>query len=531
MSSNPNFHQRPPSRLPSPGQQANPARLKRVATNQKPPCSTSRQVRKSRSGSTSSTLPSGRNQADTPKRRKVEKEEASTSQSPKLLVTRQVSTADKISLQDVARERVDAISEWMHKQPEEILAELKNEFQSIHERAFARENREEFLILQKLLQDRTDLNDETLTKAHMAQLQIFVALNTGVQAFLHPNLTISHSSLIEIFLYKRCRNILCQSRLPAAGCSCEICTSRKGFCNQCMCVICSKYDFAANTCRWIGCESCSHWIHTECAVNGGKIGMDTITNGDCGTPEMVFKCPACQNACELLRWVKDVFTECGPTWNRDALMKELDLVSRIFHVSEDVRGRKLSCNCEILLDKLRAGIPEAAACKLLLLFFQELEMQPSKNPETEEGERSVAPQEEYNQVTKLAQGAVEKLRRVANEKMNKCSKARTELEACDRQLADKARKAAELKLRMQHEKKQIGFLENAVKIKQLEAKTFELMADEARREAERLRTIILTNCLKLQMNEAEAKKQYLFEKMKLQESSRGLQDLLKNMQA
>ena len=45
---------------------------------------------------------------------------------PEQSVIRRVSSADKITLRDVARERIDVISEKMHHLPDEFLDELKN---------------------------------------------------------------------------------------------------------------------------------------------------------------------------------------------------------------------------------------------------------------------------------------------------------------------------------------------------------------------------------------------------------------------
>lgn len=123
---------------------------------------------------------------------------------------------------------------------------------------------------------------------------------------------------------------------------------------------------------------------------------------------------------------------------------------------------------------------------------------------------------------------------VADEKMRMFKKSRMALEACDRELEDKAKEVAELKLERQKKKLQIDELEKIVRLKQAEADMFQLKANEAKREAERLQRIALaksdkseeeyaSSYLKLRLSEAEAEKQYLFEKLKLQESSRASQ--------
>ncbi|KAI8029979.1 OBERON-like protein [Camellia lanceoleosa] len=185
---------------------------------------------------------------------------------------RESPSENKISLRDVAREKVDIISERIQHLPNEFLEKLKTEIRVILEGTGGSLHREEFLSLQKLVQSRSDLTDKTLIRAHKVQLETLVAIKTGIQAFLHPSVSLSQASLIEVFLYKRCRNIACGSPLPTEDCNCEACSIRNGFCNLCMCVICNKFDFEVNTCRWIGCDLCSHWTHTDCAIRNGLIG-------------------------------------------------------------------------------------------------------------------------------------------------------------------------------------------------------------------------------------------------------------------
>ncbi|MBA0758317.1 hypothetical protein Gotri_021325 [Gossypium trilobum] len=453
---------------------------------------------------------------------------------PEQSVIRRVSSADKITLRDIARERVDVISEKMHRLPDEFLDELKNQLKAILEGNGGSQNREEFLILQKLVQSRSDLTAKTLIRAQRAQLEILVAINTGIQAFLHPNISLSQTSLIEVFVYKRCRNIACQNQLPADDCTCELCANRNGFCNLCMCVICNKFDFEVNTCRWIGCDLCSHWTHTDCAIRDGQICMGPSVKSGSGPTEMLFRCRACNRTSELFGWVKDVFQHCAPAWDREALMRELDFVSRIFRGSDEPRGKKLFWKCEDLLEKMRGGQAESTACRSILIFFQELDMDSPTSLENGEGGRLIAPQEACNRIADVVQEAIRKMEMVADEKMRMFKKARLALDACDRELEDKAKEVAELKLERQKKKLQVEELERIVRLKQAEADMFQLKANEAKREAERLQRIALaksdkseeeyaSSYLKLRLSEAEAEKQYLFEKIKLQESSRASQ--------
>lgn len=236
------------------------------------------------------------------------------------------------------------------------------------------QRREEFSLLQRLLQVRRDLNPEGLMRAHRTQLEIFVALKTGILAFVLPEISVSHTALVEIFFDKTCRNISCQSQLPADECSCECCRSMTGFCNQCMCVACSKFDFDANTFRWMGCDICSHWTHSDCAMRGGaifmgvssKAGLDRRPNHR----ELIFRCRACGNVSELLGWARDVFQSCASSWGRDTLARELDCVRRIFHGCEDARGKHLSWKAQDILDKVKNGLNTSSAVKELAYYFQ-----------------------------------------------------------------------------------------------------------------------------------------------------------------
>lgn len=374
-SSGSDIHHQPSSKMLPPRQQPRPGGLQtslslvssdaRLSPDE--PRSNSDHVRESPTESASSrdTWPT----ADAVMAKKMENGKADND--PEQSVVRRVSSADKISLRDVARERVEIISDKMHRLPDEFLEEVKNSLRVILDGNGGSQHREEFFSLQSLVQSRTDLTAKTLIRAHRVQLEILVAINTGILAFLHPNVSLSQTSLIEIFVYKRCRNIACQNQLPADDCTCEICSNRNGFCNLCMCVICNKFDFEVNTCRWVGCDLCSHWTHTDCAIRDGQICMGPSVKSGTGPTEMLFRCRACNRTSELLGWVKDVFQHCAPAWERDALMRELDFVSRIFHGSEDPRGQKLFLKCEDLKEKLKSGLVDStAACRAILAFFQ-----------------------------------------------------------------------------------------------------------------------------------------------------------------
>ncbi|CAB4268137.1 unnamed protein product [Prunus armeniaca] len=67
---------------------------------------------------------------------------------------------------------------------------------------------------------------ETLLKAHRAQLEILVALKTGLPDFLQQESDVSSSDLAEIFLNSRCRNPSCRSPVPVYECDCKFCSQK-----------------------------------------------------------------------------------------------------------------------------------------------------------------------------------------------------------------------------------------------------------------------------------------------------------------
>lgn len=164
-------------------------------------------------------------------------------------------------------------------------------------------------------------------------------------------------------------------------------------------------------------------------------------------------------------------------------------------------------------------------------FYAELDMDTPKISENEDSGRLITPQEACNRIAEVVQEAVRKMELVAEEKMRLYKKARLAVDACDRELEEKVREAQELKAERLRKKQQVDELESIVRLKQAEAEMFQLKASEARQEAERLQSIALAKSktaeqdyasiyLKRRLEEAEAEKQFLFEKIKLQENQK-----------
>ncbi|XP_073393141.1 OBERON-like protein isoform X3 [Physcomitrium patens] len=388
--------------------------------------------------------------------------------------------------------------------------------------------REEFSLLQRLLTIRRDFTPERLMRAHKTQLEIFVALKTGILAFLLPDISVFHTALVEIFFHKTCRNISCRSPLPANDCTCECCRSMSGFCNQCMCVMCSKFDFDANTFRWLGCDVCSHWTHSDCAMRSGTISMGVSTKAgsdrDSNSCELIFRCRACGGVSELLGWARDVFQNCALRWERDSLGKELDYVRRIFHMADDTKGNHLGRKAQEVLDKMKNGLDTSSAIKEILCFFQA----DTENVESKDKERDnvkvLDRREVCDRVAGVVREVIAKLEGVAEEKVLLVKKARSALESSDRELKDKQQELADLLYEKQRKKQQIEELESIVRLKRAEAEMFQFKSDEARREAEGLQRIVsakvekveeeyTSRYLKLRLEEAEAERRLLFDKL------------------
>ncbi|OEL19962.1 Protein OBERON 1, partial [Dichanthelium oligosanthes] len=177
-----------------------------------------------------------------------------------------------LALREVAVGKVDLVAKKLKNTPVKQLVEIKSELWLILEGINGCRHIDEFLYLQGLVQGRRDLTPATLRMAHLVQLQVLVAIKTRNPGFVDSaTVDIPHSHLAEVLLNKRCWNIACRSALPAKDCRCSICVSRSGFCCSCMCIVCNQFDPQSNSCRWIGCDDCRHWSHTDCAIRDGHV--------------------------------------------------------------------------------------------------------------------------------------------------------------------------------------------------------------------------------------------------------------------
>lgn len=238
----------------------------------------------------------------------------------------------------IASEPIHVMARKFHEMTGQSLGCLKDSIREIMRNA---EKRRQVSTLQKELLDRPEITMEMLLKSHRTQLEILVALKTGLPDFLQQDMNVSSSDLAEVFLNLRCRNLACRNPLPVDECDCKVCSQKNGFCSSCMCLVCSKFDMASNTCSWVGCDVCLHWCHADCGLRESYIRNGRSANGAQGTSEMQFHCVACDHPSEMFGFVKEVFQTFAKEWTAETLSKELEYVKRIFAASKDLRGKRL----------------------------------------------------------------------------------------------------------------------------------------------------------------------------------------------
>ncbi|KAE8734496.1 putative RNA/RNP complex-1-interacting phosphatase [Hibiscus syriacus] len=322
--------------------------------------------------------------------------------------------------------------------------------ESIHEIMLNADKHGELRALMEALRSVSDLKLEMLLKCHRAQLEILVALKTGLPEYLQVGNSVSSSDLAEIFLNLRCSNLMCRSSLPVDECDCMVCSKKNGFCSACMCLVCSKFDMASNTCSWVGCDVCLHWCHADCGLRESH-----IRNGR-GAAEMQFHCVGCDHPSEMFGFVKEVFQNFAKDWTLETFSKELEYVERIFCGSKDVRGRRLHELADQMLVKL--------ANKLNL-------------PEDSSRPKSV-----YSDKARLLESSSSLLPSLhvdLNDRPDKCS------------LESELQRSVQKELFLPE-------LESLIRIKQEEAKMYQTRSDDARREAEGLKRIAVAKDEKIE---------------------------------
>ncbi|KAL0541801.1 hypothetical protein IC582_021862 [Cucumis melo] len=433
-------------------------------------------------------------------------------------------------LREIVSESISIMSQIVQELPEETLSSIKDYLKDL---IAMPEKRDELSSLQKRLERRSDLTKETLSKCHKAQLEILVSVKMGLASFISGKSRCSISELVDIFLFLKCRS--CKSVIPVDDCDCKICSANKGFCSSCMCPICLNFDCASNTCSWVGCDVCSHWCHAACGIEKNLIRPGPSLKGPSGTTEMQFHCIACNHASEMFGFVKDVFGYCAKNWGLETLMKELECVKRIFIGSDDYKGKDLYIKASQMLAKLeRKAIDPWEACNIILEYF---------NYGTSEISTSEVFSEKLGTtdttgLSKDGMSLPQKASLPSTYSMQKNTPSRPHRDLISGDLRRNDLKVSiasdlnddEFQFGALTKKEGLESLESIVRIKKAEAGMFQNKADEARREAERLRQIIIAKTEKLDedyaekigklcLKEAEDRRRKKLEELKVLENS------------
>ncbi|KAG7974503.1 hypothetical protein I3843_06G051500 [Carya illinoinensis] len=401
-------------------------------------------------------------------------------------------------IRDIITDPIPTMSQAIQEFPDDTVALVKDYLKNI---IALPEKKEDLVGLQSCLERRSDLTKETLSKCHKVQLEIFVAVKMGLGSYLSGEISLPTTQLVEIFLYTRCRNVNCRSTLPVDDCDCKVCSGNKGFCSQCMCPICLKFDGATNTCSWVGCDVCSHWCHAACGSQKNLIKPGPSLKGPSGTTEMQFHCVGCGHASQMFGFVKDVFLNFAKDWGLETLKKELDRVRNIFRGSEDYKGKELHIKADEMFSKLeRKIISPSDACNIIIQFFKC--GMPDFPASDISGDLVVTPAILRKEATPLSQSA--SLPPIFNSYNMSSSGIRNDLLSNDLRESDLkpsiiSELATEDDFRFGAVPNIDGFesLESLVRIKEAEARMFQNKSDEARREAEGFRRMILTKTEKL----------------------------------
>ncbi|KAF5738383.1 hypothetical protein HS088_TW13G01282 [Tripterygium wilfordii] len=414
----------------------------------------------------------------------------------------------------IVSEPVHLMARKFHEMTGQSVSRLK---ESIREIMFSAEKHGQLDAVQNALQNRSDLTLEMLLKSHRSQLEILVALKTGLPEYLQLDSSVSSSDIAEIFLNLKCRNQSCRNPLPVDECDCKVCVKKNGFCSACMCLICSKFDMASNTCSWVGCDVCLHWCHVDCALRESFIRNGRSATGAQGTTEMQFHCVACDLPSEMFGFVKEVFLNFSKDWTMETFCEELEYVKRIFRGSKDVRGKRLHEIAHQILARLvanKSDLPEVYSN--LMSFLTETDSSKFKDTTFSMKEQVKA----SNGIAGPSQDSGW-LKSVRMEKAPQLERSGSLIPSHYDDRNEKRPLESELMRSIQKEPV-FDELESVVRIKQAEAKMFQARADDARREAEGLKRIAIaknekteeeyaSRIAKLRLDESEETRKEKFE--------------------
>ncbi|XP_076921891.1 protein OBERON 3-like [Bidens hawaiensis] len=382
-----------------------------------------------------------------------------------------VSRPERI-LREVVSESIQTMAQITQELAEETFESTKEYLRKL---ITVPEKRDELVGLQLQLERRSDLTSETLSKANRNQVILLVSIRTSLETFLSAQNRLPTNELIEIFLNERCKNVNCKHLLPVEDCDCEICSTKKGFCSECMCPVCLNFDCASNTCSWVGCDVCSHWCHAACGIQKNLIKPGPSLKGPTGTTEMQFNCLCCGHASEMFGFIKDVFKSCAEQWGLETLINELDCVRKIFRGSGDYKGQNLNLMAGEMIMKLQSKVMSPSdVCMAILQFFNTIDLHgPSEFPISNSPLKDLVSPPQPHQTSLYNTGS-------SSGMMN------TNKMIIEDEWSVKSSK-----------KDAFDSVESLVRIKEAEARMFQNKADEARREAEGYKRMIRSKIEKL----------------------------------
>lgn len=384
-------------------------------------------------------------------------------------------------LREIVSESIQTMAQIIQELPEETLESTKDYLKKL---ISIPEKRDELVRLQLRLERRSDITSETLSKANKNQVLLLVTIRTGLETFLSTQTRLPTTELIEIFVSERCKNVNCKRLLPVEDCECKICSTKKGFCSECMCPVCLNFDCASNTCSWVGCDVCSHWCHAACSLQKNLIRPGPSLKGPTGTTEMQFHCLCCGHASEMFGFIKDVFKSCAQQWVLETLIKELDCVRKIFRGSADYKGQKLHLKAGELIQKLENKVMSPLdVCGFILQFFDSLDAEPIPDFPVS---NSIPPpmQTSYNMGIGMGMGS-------SNHPHENNLKPLPHMINSNKMIIEDEWSVKSSK------KDAFDSVESLVRIKEAEARMFQNKADEARRESEGYKRMIRSKIEKL----------------------------------
>ncbi|KAI3824355.1 hypothetical protein L1987_05813 [Smallanthus sonchifolius] len=432
--------------------------------------------------------------------------------------SRKLSRPERI-LREIVSESIQTMAQIMQELPDETFESTKEYLKKL---ITVPEKRDELVGLQLPLLRRSDLTSETLSKANKNQLVLLVSIRMGLESFLSVQNRVPTNELIEIFLLERCKNVNCKRLLPVEDCDCKICSTKKGFCSECMCPVCLNFDFASNTCSWIGCDVCSHWCHAACSIQKNLIKPGPSLKGPTGTTEMQFNCLCCGHASEMFGFIKDVFKSCAEQWGLEPLIKELECVRKIFRGSADFKGQKLHMMAGESIAKLESKVLSPSdVCITILQFFNSIDAGvmpefPISSPPL----KDPIPPSKPHQISLYNTGSSSGR---ADSPHDNSLKSLPHMMNTNKIIIEDEWSVKSSK------KDAFDSVESLVRIKEAEAKMFQNKADEARRDAEGYMRMIRSKIekldeeytekiAKLNLHEAEEQRKKKAEELKVSEN-------------